>query len=75
MDMVERIEACYQHAVLQYVSSRSLTNTTLRERFRLSEKQRNTVTNLIAAAVEAGRIKRKDMGSGNKFAEYLPYWA
>ena len=24
---------------------------------------------------EAGRIKRKDAGSGNKFAEYLPYWA
>jgi ATP-dependent DNA helicase RecG len=75
MDMAERIEACYQHAVLQYMSSHTLTNTTLRERLKLSEKQRNTVTNLIAAAVEAGRIRRKDMGSGNKFAEYLPYWA
>lgn len=47
----------------------------MRERFKLSEKQRNTVTNLITAAVEAGRIHRKDAGSGNKFAEYLPYWA
>ncbi len=75
MDMAERIEACYQHAVLQYVSSRTLTNTTLRERFKLSEKQRNAVTNVIAAAVQAGRIRRKDLGSGNKFAEYLPYWA
>lgn len=75
MDMAERIEACYQHAVLQKVSSRTLTNTTLRERFKLNEKQRNTVTNLIAAAVEAGRIRRKDVGSGHKFAEYLPYWA
>jgi ATP-dependent DNA helicase RecG len=75
MDMAERVEACYQHAVLQYLSSRTLTNTTLRERFKLSEKQRNTVTNLIATAVEAGRIRRKDLGSGNKFAEYLPYWA
>lgn len=75
MGLAERIEACYQHAVLQYVSSRTLSNTTLRERFKLSERQRNTVTNLIAAALEAGRIKRKDPGSGNKFAEYLPYWA
>lgn len=75
MDMAERIEACYQHAVLQYVSSRTLTNTTLRERFKLSERQRNTVTNLIAYAIEAGRIRRKDIGSGKKFAEYLPYWA
>jgi ATP-dependent DNA helicase RecG len=75
MGLGERIEACYQHAVLQYVSSRTLTNTTLRERFKLGEKQRNSITNLIAAAAEAGRIKRKDQGSGNKFAEYLPYWA
>jgi len=75
MSQAERIEACYQHSMLQYISSQTLTNTTLRERFKLHEKQRNQITNLISAAVEAGRIKRKDPGSGNKFAEYLPYWA
>lgn len=75
MSQVERIEACYQHAVLQYLSSQTLTNSTLRERFKLHEKQRNQITNLISDAVLAGRIKRKDAGSGNKFAEYLPYWA
>jgi predicted HTH transcriptional regulator len=75
MSQSERIEACYQHAVLQYLSSQTLTNTTLRERFKLHEKQRNQMTNLISDAVAAGRIKRKDSGSGNKFAEYLPYWS
>jgi predicted HTH transcriptional regulator len=75
MSQVERIEACYQHAVLQYLSSQTLTNSTLRERFKLHEKQRNQITNLISEAVAAGRIKRKNTGSGNKFAEYLPYWA
>lgn len=75
MSQGERIEACYQHAVLQYLSSQTLTNTTLRERFKLHEKQRNQITNLIGDAVEAGRIRRKDAGSGNKFAEYVPYWA
>lgn len=74
MSQEERIEACYQHAVLQYLSSQSLTNTTLRERFKVSEKQRNQITNLIADAVTSGRIKRKDTTSGNKFAEYWPYW-
>ena len=74
MATTERIEACYQHAVLQYLSSQTLTNTTLRERFKLHDKQRNTITNLIADAVEAGRIKRKDGSVGNKFAEYIPYW-
>ncbi len=75
MSQTERIEACYQHAVLQYLSSQPLTNSTLRERFKLHEKQRNQITNLISDAVAAGRIKRKDPAGGNKFAEYLPYWA
>lgn len=75
MSQTERIEACYQHATLQYLSSNTLTNTTLRERFKLHEKSRNQITNLIGDAVASGRIKRKDAGSGNKFAEYLPYWA
>ena len=75
MSQTERVEACYQHAVLQYLSSAALTNTTLRERFKLHEKHRNQISNLISDVVEAGRIKRKDTGSGNKFAEYLPYWA
>lgn len=75
MAQEERIEACYQHAVLQYFSSQTLTNTTLRTRFKVSERQRNQITNLIGDAVEAGRIKRKDSTAGNKFAEYVPYWA
>jgi ATP-dependent DNA helicase RecG len=75
MSYQERIEACYQHAVLHHLSSKTLTNTTLRERFKLHEKQRNQITNLIGDAVSVGRIKRKDEGSGNKFAEYVPYWA
>jgi ATP-dependent DNA helicase RecG len=75
MSQDERIEATYQHAVLQYYSSQTLTNTTLRKRFKASERQRNQITNLITDAVDKQRIKRKDQNSGNKFAEYLPYWA
>lgn len=75
MSQTERVEACYQHAVLQYLSSNTLTNTSARERFKLHEKHRNQITNLIGDAVALGRIKRKDAGNGKKFAEYLPYWA
>lgn len=75
MTLGERVEATYQHAVLQYLSSASLTNTSLRNRFKLHEKSRNQITNLIGESVAAGRLKRKDEGSGNKFAEYWPYWA
>lgn len=75
MTQSERVEACYQHAVLKYLSSSAMTNSSLRERLKMSEKQRNQVSNLIADAVKAGRIKRMDPEAGNKFAEYVPYWA
>jgi len=74
MSQTERIEACYQHAVLQYLSHQTLTNTTLRQRFKVSEKQRNQITNIIADTVNLGRVKRKSQSIGNKFAEYEPYW-
>ncbi|MDX2182292.1 MAG: ATP-binding protein [Bryobacteraceae bacterium] len=75
MSQAERIEAAYQHSVLKYFSSGAMTNTSLRERLKMHENQRTQVSNLIADAVAAGRIKRKDPDSGNKFAEYVPYWA
>jgi predicted HTH transcriptional regulator len=76
MSQSERIEACYQHAVLKYFSSGAMTNTSLRERLKMHEKQRTQVSNLISDAVAAGRIKRKDpTSSSSKFAEYIPYWA
>jgi len=76
MSQTERIEACYQHAVLKYLSSSTMTNTSLRERLKMHEKQRTQVSNLIRDALDAGRIKRKDPTSvSSKFAEYIPYWA
>ena len=76
MTQGERIEACYQHAVLQYLSSQAVTNTTARQRFKLHEKRRTTVSNLLKEAAEKGRIKRKDPDSkSSKFVEYVPYWA
>jgi predicted HTH transcriptional regulator len=62
---------------LDHLLSKTLTNTSLRERFKLHDKQRTQVSNLIRDAVDAGRIKRKDAttATSSKFAEYLPYWA
>ena len=76
MTQSERIEACYQHAVLQYLSSQTITNSTARQRFKLHEKRRTSVSNLLKEAAERGRIKRKDPDSkSSKFVEYVPYWA
>lgn len=76
MTQTERIEACYQHAVLQHLSNQTVTNTTTRKRFKLHEKHRTVVSNLLREVAEKGRIKRKDPDAkSSKFVEYVPYWA
>lgn len=75
MTPTERIEACYQHAIIKYYSSGGMTNASLRERFRMHEKQRPQVSLVIKEALQVGKIKPKDPNNAStKFAEYIPYW-
>lgn len=76
MDRDARIRACYQHCVLRYVMRKVMTNQTLRERFHLPVKKSATVSQVIAHAIEAGRIKPDEVvGGSRKHARYLPFWA
>ncbi|MGB3607685.1 MAG: ATP-binding protein [Psychroserpens sp.] len=73
---VERIEAAYQHSVLRHFSSSAMSNTSLRERFKVSERYRSQVSLVIKEALEQNRIKHKDpTNTSTKFAEYVPIWA
>lgn len=73
---IERIEACYQHCIIQYLSSGAMNNTSLRERFKMSERQRPQVSLVIKNTLAAGKIKQKDPDNNStKFVEYVPYWA
>ena len=75
MTREDRIRACYQHCVLNYVTRRATTNQTLRLRFGLPADKAETVSRVLSDSVEAGLIKRRDPESGSKkFAQYLPYW-
>jgi predicted HTH transcriptional regulator len=76
MSAKERLEACYQHAVLKYYSDSAMTNTTLRERLKMPEKQRSMVSVLIQEAIDKGLVKPADPeNKSKKFAEYVPFWA
>jgi len=72
---MERVEACYQHSIIRYYSTGGMTNTSLRERFKMHEKQRPQVSLVIKEALAQGRIKPKDPNNvSTKFAEYIPIW-
>lgn len=76
MSRDERIRACYQHACLKRVMNETMTNQTLRERFRLSEKKAANISQLIAMAIDAKMIKTDDSSGGSrKYAKYIPVWA
>lgn len=72
----DRIRACYQHAALKWVMSEWMTNQSLRKRFHLPESKSVIVSQIIAAAIEAGLIKPDEkVGASRKYARYLPFWA
>lgn len=76
MSKEERIEACYQHSVIEYYGSGGFNNSSLRKRFGMHDKQAAQISLLIKQAIEAGKIKPKEEGNvSKKFSQYVPYWA
>ena len=74
----DRIRACFQHCVLQYLSGKRMSNQSLRERFGLDNSGTSSATTsqVIAATKEAGLIKQDDdESSSTRYARYLPHWA
>lgn len=70
MTIADRVRACYQHCVLKYVEKGRMTNSTLRERLGIGEKNYPAASAIIKATIEAGYIKESE-----KPKEYIPIWA
>jgi ATP-dependent DNA helicase RecG len=76
MDRSERIRACYQHAGLQWIARKHLTNSSLRERFGISAANAAMASRIIGETLDAGLIKPDDPENrSRKHARYVPYWA
>lgn len=76
MDRHDRIRATYQHCCLRYVMNEKMTNQSLRERFNLPDDKTATVSQIIAATVEAMKIKPTEpTQTSNRYRSYVPFWA
>ncbi len=75
MEKGERVRACYLHACLKYVMRDFLTNSSLRQRFGIEDKNSATASRLIREAVEAGVIVQYDVTASKKQKKYVPMWA
>jgi predicted HTH transcriptional regulator len=76
MTKEDRVRATYQHACLQWVARTQLTNSTLRQRFGISEGNSATASRIIAETEAAGFIKKfAPENWSRKHARYVPFWA
>lgn len=76
MSRADRIRACYQHAGLQHVSNKQMTNASLRKRFSIKDENYSIASRIIAETLEAGLIKPHDPENrSRKHARYVPFWA
>lgn len=73
MTQDERVRACYQHAVLRFLSGDKMKNSSLCERFGIDKKNAAQASAVIAKALDAGFIKPMD--PEHPRSGYVPSWA
>lgn len=76
MDKKDKVRACYQHCCLRYVSNDKMTNQSLRDRFKIENKNAAIASRIIKEALLAKVIKEDDPESNSrKYKKYVPFWA
>lgn len=75
MNRLDRVRACYLHASLRYIQNDFMTNTTLRERFGIEQKNTAMVSRIIKEALVEKLIYIYDENVGAKARSYIPWWA
>ena len=73
MTTSERVRACYQHAVLKWLSGEKMKNSSLRERLGIEDQNAAQASQVISIALQEGKIKIAD--PDHPRAGYVPGWA
>jgi predicted HTH transcriptional regulator len=75
MDKDDRIRATYQHCSLKFLNQEYMTNSTLRKRFGLQDKQHSKVSKVISDTLERKLIKPADPeNKSTKHIKYIPFY-
>jgi ATP-dependent DNA helicase RecG len=76
MDRKDKTRACYQHCCLKFVTNKKMTNQTLRDRFKIEDKNYSAASRIIRDTIEEGLIKEQDPeNKSKKHISYIPFWA
>jgi hypothetical protein len=69
----ERVRACYQHAVLKFISGERMRNASLCDRFGIAKQNAAQASQVINLAIQQGLIKPADLQHPR--SGYVPFWA
>lgn len=69
----ERVRACYQHAVLKFLSGDRMKNASLCDRFGIAKQNAAQASQVIALTIQQGLIKPAD--PEHPRSGYVPFWA
>jgi ATP-dependent DNA helicase RecG len=72
MNHSERVLACYQHAILKWLSGEKMKNSTLCQRFGIEKKNAAQASQVIKASLKEEQIKVADPNRPR--GGYLPFW-
>jgi predicted HTH transcriptional regulator len=75
MDTNQRIEACYTHACIEYLSGRNMTNGSLTHRLGMKDANKSIISDIIKRTKSAGLICDYSENQARKSASYVPFWA
>ncbi len=76
MDRKDRIRAVYQHCCLQYLKQDFMSNSTLRERLGVKDKQHSKISKIIKGSIDGGYIKvAVPKNKSTKHIKYIPFYA
>jgi hypothetical protein len=73
--MDDKIRTCYIASCYYYVNEIEVSNSLLRERFGIEEKNKAMMSRIIKETMKAGKIKLFDENAATKMRRYIPYWA
>ncbi len=71
----DRVRTCYLAACYDYVNEIPVSNSVLRERFGIDERNKASMSRIIKETLDAGLIKIADPDAAVKLRTYIPYWA
>ncbi|MBS0359255.1 MAG: putative DNA binding domain-containing protein [Proteobacteria bacterium] len=73
MSKQERVDACFQHCILKYLSNEKMTNSSLRKRLGISEKNYALASRIIKDTLDQNKIKIANPEIKNaKYIHYVP---